>query len=285
MKTDIMAWQSSYREEHRRRQAAMNSRAMNAIALVGSVGVGTLGGLIGLGGAEFRLPLLMGVFLLPPLEAIVLNKALSLVVVTSALPFRTSTVPLTSILAAWPVVINVLAGSVAGAWLGASSATRLSPQALRHIIAVLLIMMAVGLLFSSQAGTVALPFTGMIQILTALLAGLAIGIIASLLGVAGGELIIPTLIMLFGIDIQLAGSLSLAISVPTMLTAFVRYSYDRSFTVLRVHRALLGIMVFGSVAGTFLGGRLLGVFPHSVLTPLLATILIVSAVKLWQHKA
>ena len=41
------------------------------------------------------------------------------------------------------------------------------------------------------------------------LAGLVIGIVASLLGVAGGELLIPTLVLLFGIDIKLAGSLSL----------------------------------------------------------------------------
>ena len=35
---------------------------------------------------------------------------------------------------------------------------------------------------------------------------------ASLLGVAGGELLIPTLVLLFGLDLKLAGSVSLAIS-------------------------------------------------------------------------
>jgi hypothetical protein len=53
------------------------------------------------------------------------------------------------------------------------------------------------------------------------------GVVASLLGVAGGELLIPTLILLFGIDIKLAGSLSLALSLPTMLIAFKRYSRDK----------------------------------------------------------
>ena len=37
--------------------------------------IGMLGGLIGLGGAEFRLPLLIGPFKFPPLEAVILNKA------------------------------------------------------------------------------------------------------------------------------------------------------------------------------------------------------------------
>ena len=42
--------------------------------------VGVLGGLIGLGGAEFRLPLLIGIFGFLALQAVILNKALSLVV-------------------------------------------------------------------------------------------------------------------------------------------------------------------------------------------------------------
>ncbi len=53
------------------------------------------------------------------------------------------------------------------------------------------------------------------------------------MGVAGGELLIPTIVLLFGQDINLAGSLSLAVSLPTMLVAFARYSRDSSFVVLR----------------------------------------------------
>ena len=79
---------------------------------------GTLGGLIGLGGAEFRLPFLIGLFRFPRLQAVILNKATSLVVVASALPFRAGTVPFAEIAAHWPVILNLLAGSLAGAWFG-----------------------------------------------------------------------------------------------------------------------------------------------------------------------
>jgi hypothetical protein len=60
-------------------------------ALTGGV-IGTLGGLVGLGGAEFRLPVLIGVFQFAALEAVILNKAMSLIVVASALPFRAQSV-------------------------------------------------------------------------------------------------------------------------------------------------------------------------------------------------
>lgn len=60
--------------------------------------VGTLGGLIGLGGAEFRLPLLIGLFGFDALSAVILNKAISLIVVASSLPFRMGAVPFASIL-------------------------------------------------------------------------------------------------------------------------------------------------------------------------------------------
>ena len=55
--------------------------------------IGTLGGLIGLGGAEFRLPMLISLFKFRGLEAVILNKAASLIVVATALPVRARTVP------------------------------------------------------------------------------------------------------------------------------------------------------------------------------------------------
>ena len=50
--------------------------------------MGLLGGMIGLGGAEFRLPLLIGLFGFLALQAVILNKAMSLLVVLTALPAR-----------------------------------------------------------------------------------------------------------------------------------------------------------------------------------------------------
>ena len=69
-----------------------------------------------------------------------------------------------------------------------------------------------------------------------------------------------------------------------MLVGFARYSRDRSFVVLSENVRFVLIMAAGSIVGTFIGGQLLGIIPSPVLLPLLAVILVVSAVKVWRHK-
>lgn len=252
-------------------------------AFAGGAIIGALGGLIGLGGAEFRLPLLIGPFRFAALEAVILNKAMSLVVVATALPFRAGAVPFGEIAVHWPIAANLLAGSLLGAWFGAGWATRLRSRSLCQVIAALLVLMAAVLLIGHDGSASGPLLTGLAQMVAGIIAGFGIGVVAVLMGVAGGELLIPTLMLLFGADIKLAGSLSLAVSLPTMLVGFARYSRDQSFAVLGRNRPFLLVMSVGSIAGTFVGGGLLGIIPSEVLLPVLALILLISAVKMWRH--
>jgi uncharacterized protein len=253
-------------------------------AFSGGALIAGLGGLIGLGGAEFRLPLLISVFRFGALEAVILNKAMSLVVVATALPFRAGAVPWSEVAAHWSVIVNLLTGSLLGAWLGAGWVVRLRSDTLCRVIAVMLATIAVVLVLDRDVTASVPPFTGVTQAVGGVLAGFAIGVVAALLGVAGGELLIPTLILLFGADIKLAGSLSLAVSLPTMIVGFARYSRDPSFSALGRNRAFVAVMAVGSIAGTFLGGHLLGIVPNGILIPLLVILLLASAVKVWRHR-
>jgi uncharacterized membrane protein YfcA len=264
--------------------AGAQQRRSSPAAFGGGAIIGALGGLIGLGGAEFRLPLLIGAFRFGALQAVILNKAMSLVVVASALPFRAAAVPFASVAANWPIIVNLLSGSLLGAWFGAGWATRLASQTLYRIIAVLLLGIAVVLVLGHETAASGAMLTGAPQMVVGVAAGFVIGIVAALLGVAGGELLIPTLVLLFGADIKLAGSLSLAVSLPTMLVGFARYSRDRSFVVLGENRRFVLVMAAGSILGSFIGGRLLGLVPNAVLLLLLAVILVLSALKGWKHK-
>ncbi|EDS7587749.1 sulfite exporter TauE/SafE family protein, partial [Salmonella enterica subsp. diarizonae] len=113
--------------------------------------------------------------------------------------------------------------------------------------------------------------------------GFFIGIVAALLGVAGGELLIPTIVILFGVDIKLAGSLSLMISLPTMIVGFSRYTNADAFLVLKKERPLFVWMVIGSVIGAAIGGLMVGLFPVKALMTLLGVILLISAIKTFKH--
>ncbi|MBB3542793.1 putative membrane protein YfcA [Rhizobium sp. BK176] len=254
------------------------------MALGGGGVIGAFAGLIGLGGGQFRLPLLIGLFNFPALEAIILNKAMSLVVVASALLFRAATVPFGTIAASWPIIVNLLAGSLLGAWFGAGLATRLKSDTLYKVIAILLVEFAIVLVVGRDVAAGQPLLTGGAQLVAGVLAGFVIGTVASLLGVAAGELLVATLVILFGADIKLAGSISLAVSLPTMLVGFTRYSRDQSFSVLGRNRLFLLVMAAGSIVGTFIGGKLLGIVPNAFLLPALALILLVSALKVWRHR-
>ena len=92
---------------------------------------------------EFRLPLLIGVFGFAALRAVILNKAMSLIVVLTALPARSFAIPFLEVIAQWTIaVVNLLAGSLIGAWLGASWATRMRSATLYRVLAVLPVVIA-----------------------------------------------------------------------------------------------------------------------------------------------
>jgi uncharacterized membrane protein YfcA len=253
------------------------------LGFVAGAAVGLLGGLVGLGGAEFRLPLLLTVFGFAALAAVIVNKAMSLVVVAVAIPARLGTVPLSEIADGWTAVVNLLAGSLLGAWLGASWATRMASATLYRVLSMLLVLIAV-VFAAERLGTIPkVNISDPVQLVAGLVAGFGVGMVAALLGVAGGELLIPTFVLLYGVDTKLAGSLSLLVSLPTMVVAFFRYSRDQAFAVLSENKPFVVSMAAGSVAGSVVGGLLLGVVSEAVLVPLLALLLVYSAAKVWRH--
>ena len=62
--------------------------------------------------------MLIGLFGFAALQAVIMNKAMSLIVVVTALPARLVAVPFDTVNGYWFVVVNLLAGSLIGAWKG-----------------------------------------------------------------------------------------------------------------------------------------------------------------------
>lgn len=251
--------------------------------MASGAGVGLLGGLVVLGGAEFRLPLLIGVFGFAALSAVIINKAMSLVVVLAAIPARLFAVPLAEVAGHWAIVVNLLIGSLAGAWVGAAWASRMRTTNLYRVLAVLLFAIAVVFAASHWGVMPQLDLDGVGLFLLGVAAGFGIGVVAAVMGVAGGELLIPTITVLYGVDVKLAGSLALLVSLPTMLVAFLRYSRTQAFGILSEVPAFVIAMALGSIVGTIVGGLLASVVSAAIIGPLVVMLLLASAWKVWQH--
>jgi uncharacterized protein len=181
------------------------------LAFLFAVPIGLLGGLIGLGGAEFRLPVLAGPLRYTARQAVPLNLAISLVTLAVALVTRGRTLSLVSLIPFLPGICALIAGAVVTAFMGPALASQLSEAGLERIILVFLVCIGLALIIEGllpQTLPGFLPATRPWHIGAGLLFGLAIGLVSSLLGVAGGELIIPTLVFAFGADIKTAGTSS-----------------------------------------------------------------------------
>ncbi len=269
------------------RRPASGPRRDGRLAPFGTgAAVATLGGLIGLGGAEFRLPVLVGLFKLGARDAILANVIVSLVTVVAALAFRLASQGSVAVATYWPQALNLLVGTLLGAWFGARLAARLPLGTLHRTIAVLLAALAV--VIASHAWITPSPIatdpTAALVILIAAVAGIGIGIVSSLLGVAGGELLIPTLVLLYGIDVRIAGTVSLAISLPTLGVSLYRLGRMHRTTDPAAVRHLALWMACGSVIGALLGAALLGIVDSGLLSVLLAAVLLASAVRLFAHR-
>jgi uncharacterized membrane protein YfcA len=259
-----------------------------AFALLLGVAVGMLGGLIGLGGAEFRLPLLILIFELYAHRAIRINLLISLVTLCFALATRLRFFDAGALSTHQSEIAAMVVSGVLAAWLGAGALSRIPKHHITAILAGLLVAIS-GLLMVETAfqGTAVLqlPESPFVRVAVGLVAGLGIGAVSSLLGVAGGELIIPVMIFLFGADIKTAGTASLLIAIPTVTTGVLRHWLHGRFRSRSMLLLLAVPMSLGSAVGAVLGGVLASVAPADGLRMIFALILAASAYKLWRQSA
>ncbi|MCJ4823214.1 hypothetical protein K5M76_22510 (plasmid) [Shewanella xiamenensis] len=68
-----------------------------------------------------------------------------------------------------------------------------------------------------------------------------------------------------------------------MIVGFTRYTHADAFKVLGEEKMFIGWMVAGSILGAAIGGLLLGLVPTQWLLGLLGVILLISAIKTFQH--
>lgn len=217
-------------------------------------------------------------------RAIPLNLAISFVAVVVAACSRwllAGQAPLASVA---PVAIAMMIGGMFGALVGSHWLARVSDARLHTAVRVLLV--GIGALLIAEAlsswTSSGLPFDRGTLAVVASCFGVGIGGVSTLLGVAGGELIIPTLVLAFGVPIKAAGTMSLLISVPTMLVGLWWHRSRGSFQGTRAISRIVLPMAGGTVVSSTVGGLLVAYAPAAVVKLLLGCVLIGSALRVFK---
>ena len=98
------------------------------------------------------------------------------------------------------------------------------------------------------------------EVLILILIGLAAGTLGSLLGLGGGFLVVPALMLLLDKDPKMASGTAIAVIVPTMLVALWRRGAQG-----HIDFPLAGQIAIGAVAGAGIGSWLAGFLPAVVI--------------------
>lgn len=113
------------------------------------------------------------------------------------------------------------------------------------------------------------------MIIGVLFAGLAAGFISSMLGIGGGVIIVPALVLIFGMSQKMAQGTSLAVlSFPVALVA--AYNYHKAGHVdWRIALMMIGTFVLGG----YLGSKLVVGLDMAIVKKLFAVLLMILAIK------
>jgi uncharacterized membrane protein YfcA len=243
------------------------------LAVFAGLIIGFVAGLIGVGGGEFRLPILVGLLDLPVFFAsatnLIIGILVSLISFLKRYPLMTPD--------AFKIACAMGLFSLLGAYWGAHLTGKFKERVARYLLAIFLFL--VGLKFIL---TPSLPFTltpPEMPFATALAAacivGFFIGIISGICGVAGGEFRIPILMGLFAMPIKLAGTVSSLVALPAQLGGLWKHHQLHHLTKEGLLIALsMGIT---SVIGSFLGATLVFHVNEKILESLLGVLLILAA--------
>jgi uncharacterized membrane protein YfcA len=209
---------------------------------------GVFGGLIGGGGGVIMIPLMVSILKLDQHTA----HGISLValvftgIVGAATYAYNGSVDVTaSLFMAVTAIIT--------AYSGAHFANSLSEWKLKRSFGGFLIFVSITLLFKSYLSQLHAPFTGWMKIVLLLVTGAFTGFLSGMMGVGGGAIMIPMMVLFAGFGQHLAQGSSLLAMVPAgSVGAYTHWKLGNVRTdVLR-----------GLIPGIFIGTLLGGIFAH-----------------------
>lgn len=212
---------------------------MFLLGIVLTMGIGAALGSIGSGGSILALPVLVYVFKIPPADAV----PLSLVLVGAASAGAT--------LLRWRqgdvhgrALVLLASTGAAGAYVGSASTRSVTPSVLMEIFAAIVLL--VGLL--TLYGLLERLKARDCNVLRCLVSGALVGWLSGFLGVGGGFLLVPALIVFAGLDLRRALGTSVAI-----ITINAMAGIAGQLRFMKVDWPLTGLLVAATLVGMGIG--------------------------------
>ena len=199
----------------------MQTRNMNIskqralILMLFGIGAGLLSGMFGLGGGIIIVPGLM--FALGMDQRRAHGTSLGGVFLISLSSFFTYW---THDHIDWPVVLWLAIGSVAGSLIGAELLARVSKRTLTLAFVLILVIAGIRMFFKiDSTGEMILnaPTAAWLVVI-----GLVVGALAGMLGIGGGLMSVPILVIFFHVSPAVAKGTSLAVVIPTAFSGTIQ---------------------------------------------------------------
>ncbi|MCE2792551.1 MAG: sulfite exporter TauE/SafE family protein [Planctomycetota bacterium] len=255
--------------------------------IIGALLVGLTVGVLGSGGSLLTLPIL--VYLLKHDPEIAIGESMlivGLIALAASIPYAWNR------RIAWPYVLMFGIGGLVGALLGVELGRHVGGSVQLLILAVILLLAATMMFLKGnkapppelekiaaqklleQSASELPPLTpGRVAVLLA--QGLGIGVLTGLVGVGGGFLIVPALVLAGGLGMHLAVGTSIVIIFLNSAVGFARFysTFPADGSTINWNAVLL----FGLVGafGSLFGGEVAKRLPQAVLQRIFAILLVV----------
>ncbi len=225
---------------------------------------GFFGGLVGLGGGIIMIPLMVGILKLDQHKAHGTSLvALVFTGISGAVAYGVK--GSVSVLAAFLLAVTAMATARAGAHYAHS----LPEWKLKRSFGAFLLLISVFLLAKPYLPHVHGMSTGWPFILILLLAGMFTGFLSGMMGVGGGSIMVPALVLLAGFGQHVAQGSSLLAMVPAgAVGAYTHWKLGN------VRTTILTGLIAGILVGTYLGGTLALFLSETSLRIVFAVVLI-----------
>lgn len=217
-----------------------------ALGLALCLGIGLSLGLIGGGGSILTVPVLVYALGVEPREAVAMSLAVvgATSLIGAGLHHRRGTVRV-------PAALLFAGAGVVSSFLGSGLTWRVSPRALLLSFAALMLVVGARMLTAKAAPAQERRREQPVRVV---LAGFAVGFLTGFLGVGGGFLVVPALILFAGLDMREAVGTSLLVIAINSAAALAGHLAHGGF-----HAGLAGLVAVlaagGALAGTHLSHR------------------------------